>query len=55
MLIASHQEQLTELKLVMQTMGNEREEIESHTNGSTAPSSPSAQTHDMTRIFEALN
>src|SRR4051794_20114967 len=58
MLLASHQEQLSELKQVMQQMTVDRAETESQRNGgdSTAPSSPSAQTHDsMTRIFEALN
>src|SRR6266498_6169136 len=56
MLLASHQEQLTELKLVMQQMSTDREDIESHTNRSTAPSSPSAQAHDnMSKLFEALN
>jgi Rab guanine nucleotide exchange factor SEC2 len=55
-LMTSQQEQLTELKLVMQQMGADREEIETHTNGSATPSSPNAQINDnMSKLFEALN
>ncbi|KAL2219153.1 GDP/GTP exchange factor Sec2p [Thermoascus aurantiacus ATCC 26904] len=39
-LLASHQEQLAELKAVMQEMNAPRDEIDTHANTSTAPSSP---------------
>src|SRR5215471_12952391 len=57
MLLASHQEQLIELKMVMQQMTLDRDEIDSRTNTSTAPSSPSAiNTQDnISRLLEAMN
>lgn len=56
-LLASHQEQLAELKLVMQQLTSDRDEIDSHTNGSTAPSSPAIRTSQegMGRLMEVMN
>ncbi|KAI9819403.1 MAG: rab guanine nucleotide exchange factor S2 [Phylliscum demangeonii] len=45
-LLASHQEQLAELKKVMQQMRSDQEEIESNQNVSTTPNSPTAAGHD---------
>ncbi|KAL1999819.1 hypothetical protein VTN02DRAFT_3947 [Thermoascus thermophilus] len=57
-LLASHQEQLAELKAVMQEMNGPRDEIDAHTNTSTAPSSP-AITHQprgiCNRLLETVN
>ena len=56
LLLASHQEQLAELKSVMQQMSSERDEPESITNASTAPSTPGLGTQEhMNRIFDALH
>lgn len=57
LLLASHQEQLAELKIAMQDMTVHRTDLEASTNASTAPSTPAApdnQDH-MSRIFDALN
>ncbi|KAL1963747.1 hypothetical protein VTN77DRAFT_7813 [Rasamsonia byssochlamydoides] len=42
MLVASQQEQLSELKAVIQELNGARDEVDSHTNTSTAPPSPAA-------------
>ncbi len=56
LLLASHQEQLAELKSVMQQMSSERGEPESNMNESTAPSTPGLGTHEhLNRIFDALH
>lgn len=59
LLLASHQEQLTELKSVLQQMGSERDEMETNTNISTAPSTPALGTRDskenLEKVFEALH
>ena len=56
LLLASHQEQLAELKSVMQSITTERSEIESNVNGSTAPSTPAMQHQEnMNRVFEQLH
>ena len=56
LLLASHQEQLAELKRVMQQMSSECDEPDSKTNVSTAPSTPGLGTQEqMTKIFEALH
>lgn len=55
-LLVSHQEQLAELKLVMQQMSSERDDTELHTNASTAPSTPGLQTREsMSKIFDAFH
>ena len=55
-LLASHQEQLAELKSVMQSITSERAEIESNTNASTTPSTPAMQHQEnMNRVFEQLH
>ena len=56
LLLVSHQEQLAELKALMQQMSLERDDSELITNASTAPSTPALQTHEsMTKIFDSLN
>lgn len=56
LLLVSHQEQLAELKAVMQQMSSERDDTELNTNASTAPSTPAMQTHEsMGRIYDALH
>lgn len=56
LLLASHQEQLTELKTVMQQMSLDRDDHESNANVSTAPSTPAMPHHDhFSKIFEAFN
>lgn len=62
LLVASHQEQLAELKATMQQMhhGGDREDTDSRTTNpsSTAPASPAAQTsqHDsIGRLLDAMN
>ena len=56
LLLASHQEQLAELKSVMQQMSLDRDEADSNTNGSTAPSTPAMQSHDNeNRVFDDLH
>ncbi|KAI9780480.1 MAG: rab guanine nucleotide exchange factor S2 [Peltula sp. TS41687] len=55
-LLASHQDQLTELKTVMQQLRCEREEIESNGNHSTAPTSPLLGNQDqLGKLFDALH
>ncbi|EEH50004.1 uncharacterized protein PADG_06083 [Paracoccidioides brasiliensis Pb18] len=57
-LLASQQEQLTELKTVIQHMNADRDEIRSRTDASTAPSSPgTAQqpANNINRLLEAMN
>ena len=56
LLLASHQEQLAELKSVMQGMSSARDEPDSNTNASTTPSTPGLGTQEhMTKIFDALH
>lgn len=55
-LLASHQEQLVELKTVMQQMGSDRDETETNTNHSTAPTTPLLGTNDhLNKLFDALH
>lgn len=57
-LVASHQEQLAELKSVMQQMNAHRDELDSQTVPSTSPSSPTTdQQHgnNISRLLEAMN
>lgn len=55
-LLVSHQEQLAELKAVMQQMSSERDESDFNTNASTAPSTPAMQTHEsLSKIYDALH
>lgn len=54
-LLASHQEQLAELKVVMQQMNSDRDEAETNTNNSTAPSTPGLTNQDnLNKVFDAL-
>lgn len=56
LLLASHQEQLAELKTAMQDMSTHRNDIEVDTNASTAPSTPALDTQDhLSKVFDALN
>lgn len=56
LLLASHQEQLAELKQAMQDMSHHRNELETLTNASTAPSTPAPETQDQTnKILDAFN
>jgi len=56
LLLASHQEQLAELKMAMQDIPKYRSELDIETNVSTAPSTPAVDNQDhMNRIFDALN
>lgn len=56
LLLASHQEQLAELKTVMQQMSLDRDDHDSNANVSTAPSTPAVPHHDhFSKIFEAFN
>ncbi|MCJ1395360.1 rab guanine nucleotide exchange factor S2 [Xylographa bjoerkii] len=56
LLLASHQEQLAELKAVMQHMNADRDEPETAANGSTAPSTPALpQSSELSKIFDALH
>ena len=56
LLLASHQEQLAELKTVMQQMSLDRDDHDSNANVSTAPSTPAMPHHDhFSKIFEAFN
>ena len=56
LLLASHQEQLAELKIAMQDMTLPRTDLEASTNASTAPSTPAPDSQDnMSRILDALN
>ncbi|KAI9759542.1 MAG: rab guanine nucleotide exchange factor S2 [Candelina submexicana] len=56
LLLASHQEQLADLKSVMQQMGSERDEVDTNTNVPTSPSTPPLGSQDnLTKAFEALH
>ncbi|KAF6233674.1 hypothetical protein HO173_008231 [Letharia columbiana] len=56
LLLASHQEQLAELKISMQDMTVHRTDLEASTNASTAPSTPAPDNQDqMSKVFDALN
>lgn len=56
LLLASHQEQLAELKMAMQDMSKYRGDLETDTNPSTAPSTPAMDNQDhMNKLFDALN
>ena len=56
LLLASHQEQLAELKMAMQDMTLPRTDLEANTNASTAPSTPAPENQDnMSKILDALN
>lgn len=56
LLLASHQEQLAELKAAMQEKPAPRNDLDIDTNASTAPSTPAPDNQDhMSRIFDALN
>lgn len=56
LLLASHQEQLAELKTAMQDMTVHRTDLEVSTNASSAPSTPAPDNQDhMSKIFDALN
>lgn len=56
LLLVSHQEQLAELKTVMQQMSSERQDPELNMTTSTAPSTPGLQSNEsMNRIFDALH
>ncbi|TPX26632.1 rab guanine nucleotide exchange factor S2 [Coccidioides immitis] len=56
-LLASHQEQLAELKLVMQHMHSDRDDSDMRTDPSTAPTSPAAvqSQGNLGRLLEAMN
>ena len=55
-LLASHQEQLAELKTVMQQMNSDRDDAETNTNNSTAPSTPGLHNQDnLNKVFDALH
>ena len=54
-LLASHQEQLAELKMVMQQMSTDREDPEANTTASPATTTPANTGNgDLTKIFDAL-
>lgn len=57
LLLASHQEQLAELKTVMQQLSIDRDEVDTRTNTSTTPSSPAqVQPQDnINRLLGAMN
>ncbi|OAX82944.1 hypothetical protein ACJ72_02695 [Emergomyces africanus] len=58
MLLASQQEQLSELKTVIHNMNTDQDDIRSRTDASTAPSSPGAvhqPTSTINRLLEAMN
>ena len=56
LLLASHQEQLAELKAVMQHMNGDRDEPDTAVEGSTTPSTPVLpQTADLSRVFDAMH
>ncbi|KAI9716096.1 MAG: hypothetical protein M1812_005523 [Candelaria pacifica] len=56
LLLASHQEQLADLKNVMQQMGSERDEVDTNTNISTSPSTPPLSTQEnLNKVLEALH
>ena len=56
LLLSSHQEQLAELKAVMQHMSSDRDDPDTNTNASTAPSTPALPNHgDLNKIFDTLH
>lgn len=56
LLLASHQEQLAELKSSMQDMSKYRSELDTETTVSTTPSTPAMDNQEhMHKIFDALN
>lgn len=56
LLLASHQEQLAELKMAMHDTSKYRGDLELDTNASSAPSTPAMENQDhMNRLFDALN
>lgn len=56
LLLASHQEQLAELKMAMHDTSKYRGDLEVDTNASSAPSTPAMDNQDhMNRLFDALN
>ena len=56
LLLASHQEQLAELKQAMQDMSHHRNELETLTNVSTAPSTPAPEMQDQTsKVLDAFH
>lgn len=56
LLVASQREQLAELKAVMQEMNSIRDETDTHTNASTAPSSPAvAMQANFNRLLDTSN
>ncbi|KAL9034484.1 MAG: hypothetical protein Q9214_007023 [Letrouitia sp. 1 TL-2023] len=56
LLLASHQEQLADLKAVMHQMSLDREDAELSTGVSTTPSTPALQTQEsLHKIFDALH
>lgn len=55
-LLASHQEQLAELKIVMQQMSMNREDPDPNINASTAPSTPALKTCEaMSKTFDSFH
>ena len=55
-LLHSHQEQLQDLKAVVEKISSERDENESNVQPSTAPSTPGMAPHDkMSRLFDSAN
>jgi hypothetical protein len=55
-LLRSHQEQLQDLKAVVEKISSERDESESNVQPSTAPSTPGMAPHDkMSRLFDTTN
>ena len=55
-LLTSHQEQLAELKEVMQQMHSDRDEVETNANMSTAPSTPGLYSQEnVSRMLDVLN
>ena len=56
LLLASHQEQLAELKQAMQDMSAQQNDAETAANSPTAPSTPALETpEDMNKLFDALH
>lgn len=56
LLLASHQEQLAELKVVMQQMSADRDDHDTNTNTSTAPSTPALPSQgEISKVFDALH
>ncbi|KAL9126585.1 MAG: hypothetical protein Q9217_004377 [Psora testacea] len=56
LLLASHQEQLAELKQAMQDMSEQRNDLETVTNSSTAPSTPALEIPEhLNKLVDALH